>query len=88
MGAVYVATDERFGSTVALKKTFFSEASLRRAFEREAQLLNRLRHPALPKVSDHFGESDGQFLVMEFIAGADLSEMLEARPGRVPTRQP
>ena len=29
MGAVYVATDERFGSTVALKETFFSEASLR-----------------------------------------------------------
>ncbi len=84
MGAVYVATDERFGSTVALKETFFSEASLRRAFEREAQLLNRLRHPALPKVSDHFGESDGQFLVMEFIAGADLSEMLEARGGPFP----
>ena len=84
MGAVYVATDERFGSTVALKETFFSDASLRRAFEREAQLLNRLRHPALPKVSDHFGESDGQFLVMEFIAGADLAEMLDARGGPFP----
>ena len=47
MGAVYVATDERFGSTVALKETFFRDAGLRRAFEREAQLLNRLRHPAL-----------------------------------------
>ncbi|HEV2707499.1 MAG TPA: protein kinase [Pyrinomonadaceae bacterium] len=79
MGAVYVATDQRFGSTVALKETFFTDPSLRRAFEREARLLNRLRHPALPRVSDHFMEEDGQFLVMEFIAGDDLSEMLKVR---------
>lgn len=77
MGAVFVATDQRFNSQVAIKETFFSEASLRRAFEREAQLLNSLRHPALPRVSDHFEESNGQFLVMEYIAGEDLSEILE-----------
>jgi serine/threonine protein kinase len=81
MGAVYVATDRRFGSTVALKETFFDDPSLRRAFEREARLLNRLRHHALPRVSDHFEESDGQFLVMEYIAGEDLSQMLKARGG-------
>ncbi|HEX8853852.1 MAG TPA: serine/threonine-protein kinase, partial [Pyrinomonadaceae bacterium] len=79
MGAVYVATDQRFGSTVALKETFFTDPSLRRAFEREARLLNRLRHPALPRVSDHFTEEEGQFLVMEFIAGEDLSDMLKQR---------
>jgi eukaryotic-like serine/threonine-protein kinase len=81
MGAVYVATDRRFGSTVALKETFFDDPSLRRAFEREARLLNRLRHAALPRVSDHFEEADGQFLVMEYIAGEDLSQMLKARGG-------
>ncbi|HEX7177733.1 MAG TPA: serine/threonine-protein kinase [Pyrinomonadaceae bacterium] len=81
MGAVYVATDQRFGSTVALKETFFDDPALRKAFEREAHLLNRLRHPALPRVSDHFGEGTGQFLVMEFIPGDDLSEMLEKRGG-------
>ncbi|HYO99498.1 MAG TPA: protein kinase [Pyrinomonadaceae bacterium] len=79
MGAVYVATDQRFQSTVALKETFFDDPNLRRAFEREAHLLNRLRHPALPKVSDHFLESDGQFLVMEFIPGKDLAELLVER---------
>src|ERR687884_1351840 len=76
MGAVYVATDERFGSTVALKETFFSDPGLRKAFEREARLLNHLRHPALPRVSDHFTEDEGQFLVMEYIQGEDLSDML------------
>ncbi|HEX9929218.1 MAG TPA: serine/threonine-protein kinase [Pyrinomonadaceae bacterium] len=79
MGAVFTATDQRFGSQVAIKETFFSEAVLRRAFEREAQLLNSLRHPALPRVSDHFEEGNGQFLVMEYIAGEDLSEILERK---------
>jgi hypothetical protein len=86
MGAVYVATDERFGSTVALKETFFRDAVMLRAFEREAKLLNRLRHPALPRVSDHFTEGEGQFLVMEFIAGEDLSAMLERQGAAFPAR--
>jgi serine/threonine protein kinase len=77
MGAVYIATDERFGSTVAIKETFFTDEKFRKAFEREARLLNSLRHPALPRVSDHFIEGNGQFLVMEYIAGEDLSEQIE-----------
>ncbi len=87
MGAVYVATDQRFGSTVALKETFFTDPALRRAFEREAHLLNRLRHPALPRVSDHFMEEDGQFLVMEFITGEDLWEMLKTQGGAFPLKE-
>jgi serine/threonine protein kinase len=78
MGAVFVATDERFNSTVAIKETFFTDDKFRKAFEREARLLNSLRHPALPRVSDHFIEGNGQFLVMEFIDGDDLSEQLES----------
>ncbi|HJR06741.1 MAG TPA: serine/threonine-protein kinase [Pyrinomonadaceae bacterium] len=84
MGAVYVATDERFGSTVAVKQTFFDDPALRKAFEREAHLLNHLRHTALPKVSDHFTEDAGQFLVMEFIEGSDLSELLHERGSAFP----
>jgi serine/threonine protein kinase len=78
MGAVFVATDERFGSTVAIKETFFTDEKFRKAFEREARLLNSLRHPALPRVSDHFIDGSGQFLVMEYIDGDDLSEQLES----------
>lgn len=87
MGAVYLATDQRFGSTVALKETFFTDTTLRKAFEREARLLNRLRHPALPNVSDHFLEDEGQFLVMEFITGEDLSEMLKEQGGAFPVKE-
>ncbi len=78
MGEVYLAIDQRLGSAVALKRTSFSDdALLESAFEREAKTLARLRHSALPKVSDHFSEDDNQYLIMEFIAGDDLSKRLE-----------
>ena len=78
MGEVYLAVDQRLGSAVALKRTFFSDdETLGSAFEREARTLARLRHPALPKVSDHFTENDTQYLVMEHISGDDLSKRLE-----------
>lgn len=78
MGEVYLAVDQRLGSAVALKRTFFSDdESLGNAFEREAKTLARLRHTALTKVSDHFTENDLQYLVMEHISGDDLSQRLE-----------
>lgn len=79
MGEVYLAVDQRLGSAVALKRTFFSEDStLGTAFEREARILARLRHPVLPKVIDHFAENGDQFLVMEHISGDDIAKRMEA----------
>jgi len=87
MGAVYEAVDQRLDTTVALKETLFADERLRKQFEREARLLARLHHPALPRVSDHFSEADGQFLVMQFIPGDDLSEMMTRRRGPFPVDQ-
>lgn len=83
MGAVYLAKDQRLGNTVALKETFFSDTFLLAAFEREAKILAGLRHSALPKVIDHFADTNGQFLVMEYISGEDLHDLLQA--GRTPS---
>ncbi len=87
MGTVYEAVDQRLDATVAIKETFFTDERLRKQFEREARLLARLHHPALPRVSDHFTEGDGQFLVMQFIAGDDLSALLEKRGAPFPPEQ-
>ncbi|HEV8203255.1 MAG TPA: protein kinase [Pyrinomonadaceae bacterium] len=87
MGAVYEAIDQRLDTTVALKETLFAEERLRKQFEREARLLARLHHPALPRVSDHFSENDGQFLVMQFIPGDDLSEMMTRKRSPFPANQ-
>ncbi len=79
MGEVYLAVDQRLGSAIALKRTFFSDdVLLGNAFEREARTLARLRHPVLPKVSDHFTDEGTQYLVMEHISGEDMSKRLEA----------
>ena len=87
MGAVYEAIDQRLDTTVALKETLFAEERLRKQFEREARLLARLHHPALPRVSDHFTEADGQFLVMQYIPGDDLSEMMTRKRAPFPANQ-
>src|SRR3989449_3454134 len=84
MGAVYEAVDQRLDTVVALKETLFTDEKLRKQFEREARLLARMHHPALPRVSDHFNEGDGEFLIMQFIAGDDLSAMLAQQKGPFP----
>lgn len=80
-GRVYEALDDKLDCIVAIKQRHaeLHEEKLRRAFEREAKLLANLRHPVLPKVSDHFFEGDGQYLVMEFIEGDDLATLLAKR---------
>lgn len=83
MGAVYLAVDQRFGNHVALKETFFKDDEFGAAFEREARLLNGLQHPVLPHVSDYFTEENGNYLVMQFIDGEDLSDVLK-RDGAFP----
>jgi len=79
MGTVYEAVDLRLLTSVALKEARLAGEHLRRQFEREAQMLAHLRHPALTKVFDHFTEGDGQFLVMEYVPGMDLSEMMRKK---------
>src|SRR5947208_322811 len=79
MGAVYEAVDERLGATVAIKETFSIDERLRRHFEQEARLLARLHHGALPRVSDYFTEDGRAFLVMQFISGDDLAQVMADR---------
>jgi len=87
MGAVYEAIDERLQVTVAIKETFAVDERLRRQFEREARLLAQLNHPALPRVSDYFTEDGRVFLVMQFIGGDDLAQVISQQPGPFPRAQ-
>jgi len=88
MGTVYEAIDQRVSCVVALKQTLLgTNAEARQAFQREAALLANLRHASLPKVMDYFGEGDGEFLVMEYIAGHDLAALLDLRGHPFPQEQ-
>jgi len=79
MGRVYLAEDMRFRSRVAVKEAYLTNEEFRRAFAREAGLLHRLRHRALPHVTDHFAEGEAQYLVMQLFPGKDLDELLNEK---------
>jgi outer membrane protein assembly factor BamB/tRNA A-37 threonylcarbamoyl transferase component Bud32 len=55
-----------------------------RNFEREADLLATLSHPAIPRIYDYFTQDDSSFLVMEFIEGKDLEATLREAEGFLP----
>jgi len=59
-------------------------AQSREQFHREASVLARLDHPNLPKVSDYFSEGGRDYLVMDFVAGRNLKEIMDEarRQGR------
>jgi Tol biopolymer transport system component len=78
MGAVYRAVDENLGVAVAVKENLFITEEYARQFHREASILAGLRHPNLPRVTDHFViEGEGQYLVMDYVEGEDLRDKLE-----------
>jgi serine/threonine protein kinase/WD40 repeat protein len=88
-GQVYEAIDDKLDCIVAIKERLakLDSEKMRRAFEREAKLLANLRHPVLPKVTDHFFAGEGQYLVMEFIEGDDLAKLLYKRQHPFPVEQ-
>ncbi len=78
MGSVYRAIDENLGVAVALKENLFTTEEYTRQFRLEAIILANLRHPNMPRVSDHFELGDqGQYLVMDFIEGEDLRNRMD-----------
>ncbi|MDI6697307.1 MAG: serine/threonine-protein kinase, partial [Anaerolineales bacterium] len=88
-GAVYRAWDMNLNIAVAIKENFMADdPSSSRQFAREANILASLRHPNLPKVTDHFViPEQGQYLVMEYIEGEDLVEKLEKSGQPLPEDQ-
>ena len=85
MGAVYRAWDQRLAVWVALKENRLSSPEAHAQFVREAQVLARLHHSNLPKVMDHFITPDGlQYLVMTFIEGINLADLLASRGRQSP----
>ena len=80
MATVYRAFDPRFRREVALKilpARFLDDPAFRSRFEREAQSVAALEHPAIVPVYD-FGETENQpYLVMRLMTGGSLAERLE-----------
>ncbi len=90
MKAVYLAEDLRFAARrcalAVMVDNFTSEEARRQAvlsFQREADVLAQLDHPAIPRVSDRFSEQDHHYFVMDYVAGQTLEAALAAAGGRL-----
>jgi serine/threonine-protein kinase len=87
MGAVYRAEDLRLEGRICAVKEVCPDpdatpealAQSRAQFHREASTLARLDHPNLPKVSDTFTENEREYLVMDFVDGDDLRQIIEEK---------
>jgi len=94
-GAVYVAEDTPLNNRLVAVKEMSQRGLTSRelkdatqAFQREGELLARLKHPGLPAIYDHFSEDGRWYLVMEFIGGETLEAHLAKAPGgRLPTAE-
>ncbi|MEQ8673404.1 MAG: serine/threonine-protein kinase [Aggregatilineales bacterium] len=84
-GAVYQARDLNFPEAkrlVAIKEMHYPSADPNqrsatfKTFQREANILATLAHPAIPKIFDFFDQNSRAYLVMEYINGSDLEVLL------------
>jgi predicted ATPase/predicted Ser/Thr protein kinase len=88
MGEVYRARDTRLDRTVAIKvvpEHLSQKPDLRQRLEREARTISKLSHPNICTLHD-IGHQEGMdFLVMEFVEGKTLRELLAS--GILPMRK-
>ena len=90
MGAVYRGWDTQLEREVAVKivrAELLSGEQAQLRFRRDAQIVERLRHPAIVAIYE-FGTfaAGGAYLVMEFVRGEDLRRVLQRERHLEPDR--
>ncbi len=83
MGVVYLARQKKLDRLVAIKAIspyLAQEPEIRERFASEASVLARLSHPNIVTLYDYIEEPDSLYLVMEYVEGKPLSEILKAGP--------
>jgi len=86
MGMVYKARETKTGRVVAIK-TMLPQVATNPdsvyAFQREIELTRQLKHPHIVQLLEH-GKAQGAFyLVLEFVDGMNLGQLIESRGGRL-----
>ncbi|MBN2303007.1 MAG: serine/threonine-protein kinase [Anaerolineae bacterium] len=93
MGSVYQARDLRFPNVVrhvAVKEmlNLTTDQAMRemtlKTFERESDMLASLNHPAVPEIYDYFPSKTRAYLVMEYINGRDLEQIINSTQDMLP----
>lgn len=87
MGEVYKARDTRLNRFVALKvlpSGVAADAERRRRFIHEAQSASALNHPNIITIYDIVSDGDTQFMVIEYVVGKTLLELIPKEGLRIP----
>src|SRR5438445_7166023 len=86
---VYRGTDTVLGRTVAIKilaPQYARDEAFVQRFRREAQAAARLNHPGVVSVYDTGSDQAVHYIVMEYVAGRTLAEILSSEGRLLPER--
>ena len=89
MGTVYEGLDERLGRRVAvkvLKEEYADDPRSQERFSREARAAAMLNHPHIAQVFDSGQDAGRAFIVMEYVDGPHLGQLLESEGRLAPWR--
>ena len=75
-GHVYLAVDLKTNQQYALKEYFVTGPSGQAQLQHEARVLSQLHHPNLPAFQEAFNERGHYFVVLSYIEGSDLTDLI------------
>src|SRR5579872_875921 len=78
--AVYLVKDEQDGPLYALKELIDQDKVERIRFTFECTVLERLHHPALPRVHRVFEENNRAYMLMDYVSGSNLEVLRRKQP--------
>jgi len=93
MGSVYLVERKTDGKELVVKKLIFSsetgleEKDVKEIFSREVEFLSRFDHPGLPRVYGTFREAGEDYLVLEYIEGYTLEDIMEENEIPIPVNK-
>lgn len=87
MGTVYKVRHRHLQTVHALKELTCAADGATDQFQLEARILAQLQDPGLPRVVDFFSQRKHHYLVMDYISGQDLHEILLQQGGPLAEKQ-
>ena len=92
MASVYKALDIEKDNAICAVKEMLPNAEISpdnkdyliKRFKTEAEILQRVRHTNLPIVTDYFIDNENYYLVMDYIEGQDLKDIIDLYPEGIP----
>jgi serine/threonine protein kinase len=91
MGIVYRGHHLKLPREVAIKSISATNTRdlrrLRSRFEKEAFIQSQLDHPGIVKIYDYIVAAQTYYIVMEFVEGSSLAQLIERENGPLPTER-